>query len=129
MKEAMTIAMIQLKLFGFSEEEPIAQQRELPGSAQIVFNWDTTGALNIEYLVPLTLLGNISSLNQKTISLGWEMNKLDQPSVNSTPVIGTTPSSTRGRPSAPRSSKINEAEIDRIMKEQKFWTKFTFDFR
>ncbi len=127
MKRAMIMAMIQLKLFGFGEEEPFAQQLELPGSAHIATDWDTSGTLNIEYRVPLNLLGKKSSLDQKTISLGWRINSVEVSSTSTPPTIGTATTSTRGRPTSPRNSKINQAEIDRIMKEQKFWTKYTFN--
>ena len=131
MKKAMIIYMIQLKLFGFGEEEPMPQQLELNGSAQVAYNWDSAGMLTIEYMVPLDLIGKRSSLNQKTISLGWKINGA-QSGGSAPPTIGTTATtssrSARSRPALTAGSNFSQADIDKMMKEQNFWTKYTFNF-
>src|SRR5688572_4879050 len=62
----------KMKLFGFTESGSPEQNLETGGDINIAFGWDSTQAMNIEYLIPLTMLEQeVASLDQKIISIGW----------------------------------------------------------
>lgn len=69
----MAINLVELKLFGFGDG-PVEQQLKLPNSANIAFAWDSSNVMYIEYQIPLSMLGDASSLNKKEIDLGWKIN-------------------------------------------------------
>ncbi|MEO8404000.1 MAG: hypothetical protein ABI480_05380 [Chitinophagaceae bacterium] len=79
MRMMMALNMNRLKLFGFEKDEPEDQQLLLPGSVNIAFTWDSTDVMHIEYVVPLALLGDAASLNQKEIGIGWNIHPFEMP--------------------------------------------------
>jgi hypothetical protein len=72
-RSAMILNLIKLKLSGFSDSEPSYQELTLPGSVNIVYNWDSSDVMHIEYRIPLSLLGEHATFNQKNISIGWKL--------------------------------------------------------
>jgi hypothetical protein len=50
----------------------------MPESANIAFAWDSTDVMNIEYRIPLSFFGTLSS-DQKDVSIGWKINGLNFP--------------------------------------------------
>ena len=76
----------KMKLFGFTESGSPEQNIETAGDINIAFTWDSSYAMNIEYLVPLAMLEqDVVSLNQKIISIGWTINGVEMPVASSTP--------------------------------------------
>ena len=77
-RNIMALGIIALKLFGLNHEEE-EQGLTMHGSVNIAFKWDESDVMHIEYNIPLNLLGEPSSLNQKDISLGWKINGFERP--------------------------------------------------
>ena len=137
-RNSMALNLIFMKIFGFNDDEPKAQGLQMENTANIAFNWDSSNVMHIEYSIPLKMLDeNISSLNQKNISVGWKINGVDLSS-NSSPTFGN---STSGINSGSRGggrggggfnrggsggSGPSQADMDKMMREQSFWTKYTF---
>lgn len=137
MRSSMAMHLIFMKLFGFSDAEPKEQGLEMENSANIVFTWDSSNVMFIEYAIPLSLLDeNVSSLNQKNISIGWKINAVDLQ-----PVVTTTTTSLQSRPSSSigpggnrnssgfggsSGNRPSQADMEKMMREQSFWTKYTF---
>jgi uncharacterized membrane protein YgcG len=126
-----------MKVFGFSGNEPDDQQLLLPGSANIAFTWDSQDVMHIEYFIPLAIFGDLSSLNQKDISIGWNIHAFEMPKGNA----GSENSSIENRSSGRgggfgaggrrsggygggSSNKYIQGDREKIMGEQKFWTKY-----
>jgi uncharacterized membrane protein YgcG len=76
MRAEMALSLSSMKVFGFSEDKSEEQGLVMPGSANIAFAWDSSDAMNIEYRIPLSFFGGISSLDQKEISVGWKVNAI-----------------------------------------------------
>ena len=55
-RSRMVLNLIKLKFFGFSEDAPPYQELNVPGSANVAYNWDSAEVLHIEYKLPLTFL-------------------------------------------------------------------------
>lgn len=131
--------LLGLKLFGFTPDEPAKQDLEVEGSVKIAYSWDSTELMQIEYSVPLKMLDDIVSLNQKSISIGCTVNGMDMPTGGSggaTPPqgggggrrssgrIGGTSSGFSGNRSG-RGGSFNQADMEKMMEEQKTWMKYT----
>ena len=74
----MSLGLVSLKLFGWKDQQD-EQGLTMPRSVNIAFKWDEFDAMHIEYNIPLELLGELSSLNQKDISIGWKINGFERP--------------------------------------------------
>ncbi len=120
--------IISMNLFGFSDEEQLNQNLETEGSVMIAYDWDSTNVMHIEYMVPLKMLDDKTSLDQKTVSIGWKVKGLELPSgsVGS----GGRPGGGGGRPSGGGrpggGGGGSQADFDKMSKEQQFWAKYTF---
>lgn len=139
MRQLLVLNLIQMKVFGFSNDEPDDQQLLLPGSANIAFSWDSADVMHIEYLIPLSMLGDVASLNQKDISIGWNIHAFEMPqrndgSTNSS--IGNQSSGRGGGIGGARRSgsfssgsggRPNQADMEKMMEDQKFWTKYVIN--
>jgi hypothetical protein len=138
--------LIALKLFGFTDGEPTEQELDIDGSARIAYYWDSLDVMQVEYLIPLKMLEpDITSLNQKLISIGWIINGLEisgatsssgNPGSVRTGMVavpagpggisrGSIPTTVPGN-NRPGSGKFTQADMDKMMKEQEIWTKYTF---
>jgi hypothetical protein len=71
--------LVALKLFGFGKNAMDEQGLTMPGSVNIAFKWDDLDAMHIEYNIPLELLGEAASLNQKDVGIGWKINGFERP--------------------------------------------------
>jgi uncharacterized membrane protein YgcG len=143
MRKMMALNLVEMKVFGFSDDAPDDQQLLLPGSANIAFAWDSADNMHIEYLIPLSMFGDLSSLDKKDISIGWKIHAVEIPK----PTEGSESTSTESRPSGGRgdggyggggggrrsggggyggagSSRYSEGDREKMMGEQKFWTKY-----
>jgi len=131
MRGMMTLNLLSMKLFGFTDDEPKEQGLIMPGSVNIQFNWDEANIMYIEYDIPLNLLGDNASLNQKNISLGWKLNDADVQTttpVSSTSTIQGRPAGSSGRNGSfgnSGTSRPSQQGMDKMMSEESFWTKYT----
>ena len=129
MRMMFALNLISMKIFGFTEEESREQDLEIDNNIKIAFNWDSTNLMQIEYLVPLKMLENdIASLNQKTISVGWKVNGIEIPGSSGSPggFGGGRPGVSGGGARPGSGSRPGQADMDKMMKEQELWTKYTF---
>ncbi|MFN8290615.1 MAG: hypothetical protein U0U70_10185 [Chitinophagaceae bacterium] len=141
----MTLNLVAMKIFGFDDMEDREQGLHMPNTANVYFSWDSLNVMHIEYKVPLSMLDkNSTSLNNKTISIGWKIKKFEMPSQSG----GGAPSGAGGFGGGGRgggsrggfggggrgnsggfsggSSESREAGREEMMKEQNIWTKYTF---
>ncbi len=143
MKAMFRLSAVTLKLFGF-DNQPDEQGLMRDGSANIAFNWDSTNALGIEYVIPLSLFHeDLKDLNQQIISIGWKINGLDLSSFSGSGTennFGGTGGRERGSGSfrgngsgfrggrTENSSGNNQqSNRDQFTKEQEFWAKYTLN--
>jgi len=136
-------SLLALKLFGFGEDEAKEQSLETEESLQIGFSWNDADVMMVEYLIPLKMLdSNPSDLNQKQISVGWKVNGIDTPgsgfsNSSASPNVqtrlvgapaGRTPSTTTlDRPRNTSNSQNSSFNMDKMMKEQSIWAKYTIN--
>jgi hypothetical protein len=134
MRNSMTQNLSNMKLFGFADMALFVQKIQTEGTANIAFAWDSSNVMHIEYSIPLTMLDESpSSLNQKSISIGWKIKAIEIPTDNT--IVQTTSrlesrpigSSSANRPAnSVRSSNFpNQAYTGKMAEEQFFWTKYT----
>jgi hypothetical protein len=84
-------AIGNMKVFGFTNSEPVTQNVKTEGTVNIAIGWDSSYALSIEYYVPLKMLeSSLTELNNKKISIGWKLKENDMTSDNVTPVSTTS---------------------------------------
>jgi len=130
--------LVSLKLFGFTEAQPVEQNLETAGSVVLAYDWDSTDVMQIEYLIPLAMLEKeIVSLDHKLVSLGWKINGIELPpsasfnsnstSLGGVPNNGIGSRMPPGRTGGSRPGAPTQAEMEKMMKEQEFWTKYTFN--
>lgn len=126
--------LLGLKLFGFTNTEPLKQVLDQEGSVQIAYTWDSTNIMQIEYLVPLNLLGEPSSLNQKEISIGFHVNGITMPTAGTGNFAATSGGGggrggggnrQAGAGGGQSGSNFNPATMEKMMQDQKFWTKYS----
>ena len=132
-REAMALHLLGMKLVGFGDVEPTTQGLSTEGSANIGFTWDSADVMHIEYKLPFSMLAEGNSLDQKTISVGWKINGIEQTTNNNTVAYTTT--SVQGRPAGaggprgnsrgPGSSSDPFAGTQQGSAEQSYGTKYT----
>ena len=123
--------IISMNLFGFSDEDQLNQDLETEGSVMIAYDWDSTNVMHIEYLLPLKMLDDKNSLDQKTISIGWKVKGLELPSGSGAGSgrpggAGSSGGRPSGRSGGGRPGGGSQADFDKMSKEQQFWAKYTF---
>ena len=115
-----------MRLFGFSNSEPVILDIRSKGTVNIAFSWDSSNVLNIEYNIPLKMLeGSVSDLHNKKISVGWKLNEAET-SFSNTQLVGV-PSGNRSRTAAPNSTGSDFPQSTAI-KYKSFWTSHTIIF-
>lgn len=131
-RAAMSIHLFSMKLFGLGESEE-SQGLQVTGSVNVAFTWDSADVMHIEYMIPLTMLGDINSLKQKTISLGWKINGMEYQG-GSGNTVGVSPSAQGGpsggrggRGAAPPSNISGSPYKMNSSVEESFWTKYTLN--
>jgi len=134
-RAAMSFHLFAMKLFGFTDAEPISQGLQMPGTANIAFNWDSSDIMHIEYLIPLSMLDDINSLHQKTISIGWKINGAQVQSGNVVSVTSVegreqgTGRTVRGpRTASSTTAPVASTGAPLTSGEENFWTKHTLNF-
>jgi len=138
MRASMTLNLVSMKVFGFSEDKSEEQGLIMPGSANVAFAWDSTETMCIEYKIPISLLGASSSLSQKEITLGWKLNGFQMSSNNSSSGESSQGGGRHGGGGGRhggggggggyhnQGEASNQQDIQNLMKDQSFWTKYTF---
>ena len=131
MRSTMALHLNYMNVFGFDGSEAHDQGLQMPGSINIAFAWDTADAMHIEYTIPLKMLDNPSSLNQKEISVGWRINGIypaDQSMRRSSNQGGRgRGKSAYGGSSQPGFGEINHVTRETLVREQNIWTKYIFN--
>jgi uncharacterized membrane protein YgcG len=144
-RNMMALGLVALKLFGFNHDED-EQGLTTPGSVNIAFKWDESDAMHIEYSVPLILLGELASLNQKDISLGWTINGFERPATKGSNFENSENAEGNGRGGGfsrgagggggrgqygggrgfgkRPGAGYKKIDPDEMRKEQNFWTKY-----
>jgi hypothetical protein len=80
-----------MKVFGFTNTEPVIQNVKTEGTINIAIGWDSSYALSFEYDVPLKMLeSSVTELSNKKISIGWNLKENDITSNSVTPVSTTS---------------------------------------
>jgi hypothetical protein len=117
-----------MRLFGFSDSEPVTLSTNSEGTVNIAFAWDSSNVLHIEYNIPLKLLEKtISGLNNKKISVGWKLNESEMNNAFTTSQITPVPSGGRNRAAAPTRTSSDFPQSTTI-KYKSFWTSHTIIF-
>ena len=117
-RSTMALHLIYMQIFGFDGSGKRDQGLNIPGSINVAFTWDSLDVMHMEYLVPLKMLGDSASLNEKEISIGWKLNGMypsDNPAYYSQPT-----SSSQHRVGADNNPII---ERETIIREQNIWKK------
>lgn len=139
----MTLNLVAMKIFGFDDIEDREQGIHMPNTANVYFSWDSLNVMHIEYKVPLSMLDkDIASLNNKTTSIGWKIKKFEMPGGTGTGSAGGSGGFGRGGGGRGgfsgggrggsgggfrgSSGESGESGRETMMKEQNFWTKYTF---
>jgi len=146
-REALASKMFLLKTFGFEDREDKQQMIVDEAGISVSFDWDQENNMYIEYLVPLPFLGKNSDLNGKTISVGWQLNKMSgmgggdntgsaPPVVTSSRIVAVPAGSSPG--GVGRSTGRSGASLPSVnssipksmapANEHIFWTKHTISF-
>lgn len=132
MRNSMAIKQLNtIKIFGFGENEPVQQVLDVPGSIQVAYKCDTTEAMEIEYCIPLSLLGDAAGLHEKLISIGCKIHAMEMRSGDFQGGSGMGDRGMRsggrgmGGRGGMRSGMGNRMDRESMMKEQSFWTKYT----
>lgn len=80
-----------MKLFGFSDGEPVIQSLKTEGSANIAIAWDIDFVIHMEYNIPLKMLDEtLADLTNKKISIGWKLKESPMPTTTSQNVTTTS---------------------------------------
>ncbi|HEV8507864.1 MAG TPA: hypothetical protein VGQ53_20805 [Chitinophagaceae bacterium] len=133
----MALNLNSMKVFGFSEDKSEEQGLVMPGSANIAFSWDSTDAMNIEYKIPLSLFGTVSSLDQKGISIGWKVIGIQFSAHHADSAESSAGEEGRHRGGGYGGSgrhggygghgnANSQQGAESMMKDQSFWAKYTF---
>ena len=117
-----------MRLFGFSNSEPVILDIRSKGTVNIAFSWDSSNVLNIEYNIPLKMIeGSVSDLHNKKISVGWKLIEADMNNALATSQVTAVPSGGRNRAAAPNRTGSDFPQSTSI-KYKSFWTTHTIIF-
>lgn len=134
MRNSMAIKQLNsIKIFGFGESDPVQQVLDVPGSIQVAYKCDTTEAMEIEYCIPLSLLGDAASLHEKLISIGCKIHAMEMRSGGfSDGGGGGMGGGMRGGGGGRMGGRGGMGgrmgggmDRETMMREQSFWTKYT----
>lgn len=137
MRERMMLNLISMKLFGFEgQDEPKETGLTMFNTANLAFSWDSLDIMSIEYRIPLSMIAEPKSLENKLVSIGWKINGIEKPSGASGMPGGSTLGgggrrSSAGRP-APASTPTGgtggdrQQSFEKMSAEQTIWGKYTF---
>ena len=125
-----------MKVFGFSNTEPVTQNVKTEGTINIAMAWDSSYVLNIEYYIPLKILeSSVIELNNKKISIGWKLQGSEMPSNNTHQPVSTSSRlvgvPAGSRPSNNRNVGSSQSDIPpqtNTIKPQSIWTSHTIIF-
>lgn len=145
MRNGMVLTRFKaIKLSGFGNNG--IQDLNVPGSVQVAYKCDTTEVVEFEYKIPLSMLEETALLSNKQITLGFKIHAMAMPSDASMGAGGGGAGGGFGGGSprgggpggggpggggrapggaggGPGSGGMNR---DAMMKEQSFWTTYTF---
>ncbi|OQY93600.1 MAG: hypothetical protein B6D37_10930 [Sphingobacteriales bacterium UTBCD1] len=133
-RSEMALNLIYMRLFGFSDEEPVRQGLRKANSAQVAFTWDSSDVMHIEYLIPLKMLDDdLAALNQKKISVGWKINGMEMTPGAGSEFGNSSYGSSGGRRGGGGgfrreggNGNISQGNRQKMSAPESFWTKYTF---
>ena len=114
-RKMLALNMVQLKVFGLSDQYPDGQQLLIPGSVNVAFSFDSADVMHIEYILPLSMIGDKTTLDNHEASFGWKVLAFERPKP-----------ADDGGSQAGNPQRYGSYEQQSIMEDQKFWTKYTF---
>lgn len=141
MRQRMALNLISMKIFGFEGlDDPKEIGLAMFNTVNLSYNWDSTNTLHIEYLIPLSMIAEPNSLENKTISIGWKVLGVEVPSgggsgapgggsfggVRGSGVGNRGPGGGGNRTSTTGGSQDRQANFEKMREEQNIWTKYTF---
>ncbi len=140
MRQRLAMNLISMKIFGFEGmDKPKEVGLTMFNSAHLVYNWDTANAFHIEYQIPMTMISEPASLDNKNITIGWKILGIEIPSGAGagggggfTGGRGGSGGGGRGpggggRPaSGSGGSQDQQANFEKMREEQNIWAKYTF---
>ncbi len=144
-KKMLALNLLYMRVFGFEgESKPEDQGLLLADKANLAFAWDPTNMMHIEYRVPLKLIDKVAALKEKTISIGWKLNGVE---MNPNGGFNESSAGGEGRGGGGRGgegrggrggsggysgrgggNQLSPEQMQSLMKENNFWTKYTFNF-
>lgn len=127
MRKLMAMNLVALRLFGFSKGESLDQQLMMPNSVNIAFAWDSTDVMHLEYRIPLSLLGEMASLNKKEISIGWEIHAFEIKKDASAEDASMNNAYGGGRMGYGGGQRGGYYGGDRTIDAQRYWTKYVIE--
>ena len=125
-----------MKLFGFTDADPFLMSLNTLGTANVAIGWDSSYIMHIEYNIPLKMLeNNLADLNNKKISIGWELKEYEMPASNNnaqrteTRLVGVSSSGNRtvSRPISNSNNTPNTSQQANV-KPATIWTSYTINF-
>ncbi len=141
MRQRMTLNLISMKIFGFEGmDEPKEVGLFMYNNANVVYNWDTANTFHIEYKIPLSMIADPKSLDNKNITIGWKIMGIDVSSGGGAGAGGAggfgggrggggRGGSGGGRPpsgSGGGGGQDRQASFEKMREEQNIWSKYTF---
>lgn len=122
-RSTMALHLIYMQVFGFDGSGKRDQGLNIPGSVNVAFTWDSLNVMQMEYLVPLKMLGDSASLTEKEVGIGWKLNGM-YPSDN--PAYYSQQTSNSQHRIGADNNPIIERET--IIREQNIWKKHVIKF-
>jgi hypothetical protein len=127
-----------IKLSGLGNDDGSLQILNAPGSVQVAYKCDTAETMDIEYRIPLSLLGENAQLKGRQISIGCKIHAMEMQSAGFSGGGGGMGGmggggmrgggggrmgGGRGMGMGGMSSGMSR---ETMMREQSFWAKYTF---
>ncbi len=141
--QRLAINLISMKIFGFEGmEEPKEVGLFMANSTNLVYNWDTANIFHIEYKIPLSMIAEPKTLDNKEITIGWKVHGLEIPSGaggtggggfqggrgggGGRPGSGTGGGARPAPGSGGAGDQDRQASFEKMKEEQNIWSKYTF---
>ncbi|MBL0232769.1 MAG: hypothetical protein IPQ08_03795 [Chitinophagaceae bacterium] len=138
MRQRMALNLISMKIFGFEGmDEPKEIGLSMFNTANLFYNWDSTNTFHIEYSIPLSMIAEPKTLDNKSITIGWKVLGMEIPSGAGAGGgfsgggrggggAGGRPGAGSRTPPAGGGGQDRQASFEKMREEQNIWGKYTF---